>query len=203
MKRLIIIGASALGRETYSYASACGMPVKGFLDSREGVLNNYGGYPSVLSSVEEYEVSDEDVFVCAVGETDARRRYVELILSRGGEFGSIVHPSAIIGMNVTMGVGCIIRPYAVIGNDVSVGNHSIIGTQSLVAHDCKVGNYVTISPGCHIAGWCKIGEGSFMGVHSALIPNVVTGNGVFVAAGAVVTKSFDSGRVMGVPATRK
>ena len=203
MKRLIIIGASALGREAVSYARDCGMEVKGFLDSREGVLKGYGGYPPILSSVEEYDVEEEDVFVCAVGETDARRRYVESILSRDGQFVSIVHPSAIVGMNMIMGVGCIIRPYAVIGNDVSVGDHVIIGTQSLVAHDCRVDDYVTISPGCHIAGWCKIGEGSFMGLHSALVPHVVTGNEVFVAAGAVVTKSFDSGRVMGVPAVKK
>ena len=203
MKRLIIIGASALGRETYSYASACGMPVKGFLDSREGVLNGYSGYPPVLSSVEEYDVEKEDVFVCAVGETDARRRYVELIFSRGGEFVSIVHPSAIVGMNVTMGMGCIIRPYAVIGNDVSVGNHAIIGTQSLVAHDCNVGNYVTISPGSHVAGWCSIEDGAFLGIHSATIPHVSLGGNVVVAAGAVVVANVASGRVMGVPAKAK
>ena len=33
MKKLIIIGASAMGRETCVYAQDCGMKVKGFLDS--------------------------------------------------------------------------------------------------------------------------------------------------------------------------
>ena len=39
MSRLIIIGASAMGRETSAYAHECGMEVKGFLDSRTNILD--------------------------------------------------------------------------------------------------------------------------------------------------------------------
>ena len=38
MSRLVIIGASAMGRETSAYARECGMVVKGFLDSRTNIL---------------------------------------------------------------------------------------------------------------------------------------------------------------------
>ena len=41
MKHLVIIGASALGREVCSYAAVCGIKVKGFLDSRANVLDDY------------------------------------------------------------------------------------------------------------------------------------------------------------------
>ena len=90
-EKLVVIGASALGRETFCYARACGMTVKGFLDSRARVLDSFEGYPPIISSVEEYEVAQGDVFVCAVGDTEARRQYVESILSKGGEFVSVIH----------------------------------------------------------------------------------------------------------------
>lgn len=200
MSNLIIIGVSALGRETYSHARACGLTVKGFLDSRSGLLDRFPGYPPILSSVEDYSVSKEDVFVCAVGDPSERRRYVEMVAAKGGRFVSVVHPSAVLGMNASIGAGCIIQPFAVVGNDASIGQHALIGPQSLVEHDCKAGDYATLSPGCHVAGWCTLGEGVFLGIHSAVIPHVNLGSGVFVAAGAVVVKSIGSGRVMGVPA---
>ena len=203
MSQLVIIGASAMGRETFTYATALGMQVKGFLDSRKNLLDDKPGYPPVLSSVEEYVVGIEDVFVCAVGDSVARRKFVELIEMRGGRFVSIIHPMAYVGQNVTIGDGCIICPNSTLTNDIQIGNHVIVNVNSSVSHDCSVGSFVTISPGCHIAGWCELKEDVFMGVHSAVVPHVSLGAGVFVAAGAVVTKSVDAGRVMGVPAILK
>lgn len=178
MKQLIIIGASALGRETCSYAWDCGMEVKGFIDSRADILSGFSGYPPILSSVNDYVIEDNDVFVCAVGDSSERRKYTESILNKGGCFVSVVHPSAIVGANAKVGEGCILRPYSVVGNDVHIGNHVIVGTQALVAHDCNVCDYVTISPGCHVAGWCSIGDGAFLGIHSAVAPHLTLGGGI-------------------------
>lgn len=203
MKHLVIIGASALGREVCSYAADCGIKVKGFLDSRANIIGDYKNYPPILSSVETYKIASDDIFVCAIGDPLPRKQYADLIKNRGGEFVSILHPTAFVGANVSIGPGCIIRPFAAIGNDTRIGSHVIVGIQSLVAHDCKICDYVTVSPGCHIAGWCNVGEGVFVGIHSALVPHISIGQGVYVAAGAVVTKSVDSGRVMGVPAVKK
>ena len=200
MNNLIIIGASALGREACSYARACGITVKGFLDSRKDVLEGMTGYPPIIGDPLTYEIEKEDVFICAVGDGEDRCRYVGKVAEKGGRFISIIHPTCVIGDNVKLGVGCLVRPFAVIGNDSEVGDHVVIGTQSLVAHDCVVKDFVTISPGCHVAGWCKLGSRAFLGIHSAVIPHVVIGESVFVAAGAVVVKDVAEGRVMGVPA---
>lgn len=201
-ERLIIIGASALGREFCSYARDCGMTVAGFLDDRANILDGYVGYPAILASPEAYDIRPGDRFICSVGETEARARYVALIESRGGRFVSLVHPSAHVGFNVRIGEGSVIRPLAAVGNDVVIGRHVILGMQSQVAHDCHVGDCVTISPGCHIAGWCTIRDRAFLGIHSAVVPHVDLGadGKVFVAAGAIVTQSFGQGTLMGVPA---
>ena len=203
MKRLVIVGASAMGRETCAYARECGMDVKGFLDSRAGMLDGFGGYPPILASVEEYVVAEDDVFVCAVGDPADKLRYVDAVAAKGGQFVSVVHPSAYIGMNVRLGDGCIICPHAVITNDCVLGDHVIVNVLASVNHDNRIGSGSTIGPGCRLAGRVAIGRGVFVGAGATLIPDIILGDGVFVAAGAVVTKSFAGGRLMGVPAALK
>ena len=203
MNNLVIIGASAMGRETCAYAYDCGLIVRGFLDSRSSILDGYDEYPPILGSVEEYTPGKDDVFVCAVGEPDEKKQYVDNILCKGGRFISVIHPSAYVGKNVDIDCGCIVAPSSTITADVKIGKHVIVNVSSSISHDCSIGDFVSISPGCHIAGWCTIGTNVFIGVHSTLIPHVTLCNGVYVAAGAVVTKSVESGRVMGIPAIKK
>lgn len=199
--KLVIVGASALGRETCKYAQDCGIEVRGFLDSRTQLLDGVVGYPPILGSVEDYVVKPDDVFVCAVGEPEPKRKYVAALLSV--KWISVIHPTAHIGINAKIGSGCIIGPHAVISNDTIIGEHARVDVQSEIAHDCVVGDYASISPGCHIAGWCKIGDDVFAGVGATVIPHVELGKGVYLAAGAVVTKSCLAGRLMGVPARIK
>ena len=120
MSNLVIIGASAMGREAFTYAVDRGMKVKGFLDSRGNLLDGRSGYPPILSAAEDYRVDADDVFVCAVGDSGLRREYVELIERQGGKFVSVIHPLAMIGHNVMIGDGCIICPHATITNDIRI-----------------------------------------------------------------------------------
>ncbi len=204
MKNLIIIGASAMGRETCGYARDCGMVVKGFLDSRSNILDGLLGYAPVLGSVEEYIPENDDVFICAVGDPLEKRKYVRLLESRGAKFVSVVHPTAYIGANVKLGAGCIVAPNASITNDSVVGDHVIVNINASVCHDNIVGDFTTICPGCCLSGWVKIGKSVFVGAGAVIIPDVSLGDSVFVAAGAVVTHAFpEKVMVAGVPAECK
>lgn len=203
MKNLVIIGASAMGRETHAYAKDCGINVKGFLDSRQSILDGYDGYPPILCPLEDYQPCKDDVFVCAVGDPQQKRKYCTDIVAKGGGFISIIHPRAYVAPNVKIGEGCIVCPNASITTDVRIGSHVILNVNSSVNHDCTVGDYATISPGCNVAGWCSIGDSVFLGLNSACIPHVKLGDDVFVAAGALVISNVVAGRVMGVPARIK
>lgn len=203
MSRLVIIGASAMGRETSAYACECGMEVKGFLDSRINILEGQSGYAPVLSSPEEYTPQIEDVFVCAVGDPFVKRKYVQFFESKGAKFVSVIHPRAYVGLNVKIGVGCIVAPNASITNDSVIGDHVIVNVNASVCHDNVVGDFTTICPGCCLAGRAKVGKDVFIGAGAVVIPDVSLGDDMFVAAGATVVKSFNSGRIMGTPARLK
>ena len=203
MKRLVIVGARAMGRETFAYACECGMDVKGFLDSKTDALYGFDGYPPILGSVEGYVPCDEDMFVVALGEPEYKVKYAQIIAERGGAFTSVVHPTAYIGRNVKIGLGCIICPNTTITNDTEIGDYVIVNVGSSVNHDNRIGDGTTICPGARLAGRVIIGRNVFIGTGALIIPNVQLGDNVFVAAGATVTKSFSSGRLMGVPAQMK
>ena len=204
MCRLVIIGASAMGRETCAYARECGMVVKGFLDSRTNILDGQSGYAPVLSSPEEYTPKSDDVFVCAVGDPLTKRKYVQLFEDKGAKFVSVVHPNAYVGANVKIGVGCIVAPNASVTNDSVIGDHVIVNVNASVCHDNVIGDFTTICPGCCLAGRVKIGSDVFIGAGAVIIPDISLGAGVFVAAGAAVTHAFpEKVMVAGVPAKCK
>ena len=124
MKNLIIVGARAYGREVYNIAIQTkeyntDWTVKGFLDNDDSVLSNYSeSYPRIISSIEDYIIQPNDVFICALGSPDTKKYYIQKILDKGGEFTNIIHPSAVINtINVHIGHGVIICPLTYISND--------------------------------------------------------------------------------------
>jgi acetyltransferase-like isoleucine patch superfamily enzyme len=61
-----------------------------------------------------------------------------------------------------------------------------------------------MSPGVHISGNCEIGTYTNIGTNATILPKVILGENVVVAAGAVVTKNVpDNCLVAGVPAIIK
>ena len=204
MSRLIIIGARALGRETCNYARDAGFEVLGFLDDKVDALDGFVGYPPILGSVEGWSVSADDRYVCALGDSLMRAKYAAIIKKKGGEFMSVVHPTAYVGPNVKMGDGCIVCPYAVIDCDLTMGRHVITNTHTYVAHDCLLEECVTLSPNVHLGGRTVIRRAAFLGINAATIPDVEIGESSYVAAGACVTKNVPSNvLVAGVPASIK
>ena len=172
MRKLVIIGARALGREVCNYAQDIGISVKGFLDSDPSVLNAFSGYPPVLSSVEEYTLENKDVFICALGDSDARKKYVSIIEGKRGEFLSVVHKSAYIGRNVRIGCGCIVAPNVTITADITIGNHVLINVNSSINHDVVLEDFVSIGPGCRLIGRNMLRKGMTLRANTTLFADI-------------------------------
>jgi len=203
-QKLIIIGARAFGRETCNYAREAGFDVVGFLDDKADALDGFAGYPPVLGSAEAYTVKPDDRFVCAVGDSRWREKYVSIISEKGGVFVNVIHPSAYIGPNVKMGVGCIICPQSVVDCDLTLGDHVDINGFAYVPHDCVLEDYVTVSPGCKLGGGTILHHGAFLGIGATTVPHVEIGTYAYIGAGAVVTKSIPASVLaVGVPAKIK
>ncbi|WP_299812896.1 bifunctional UDP-N-acetylglucosamine diphosphorylase/glucosamine-1-phosphate N-acetyltransferase GlmU [uncultured Roseibium sp.] len=111
---------------------------------------------------------------------------------------------AVVGSGSIVGPYARLRPGAVLGADTRVGNfvevkNATFGAGAKANHlsyigDASIGAKSNIGAGtitCNYDGFLKhkteIGEGSFVGSNSTLVAPVNLGDGVFVAAGSVIT----------------
>lgn len=194
MKNLIIIGARGFGREIYNVATQTKeyntkWIIGGFLDNKEDALDGFKGYPPILSSVEDYEVQENDLFICALGDIKYKKKYVSLILGKGGKFTNIIHPTSIININVKLGIGIIICPFTYISNDVTIGNFTTIQTHSAIGHDVQIGDYCQINALTFLGGFAEIEEGVTLNPGSGVVPRGNIGENTVVGINSTVLKN--------------
>ena len=205
MKNLIIVGAGGMGRTLYDMAcESAGYKtkflIKGFLDDNLQALKGFENYPPLLGSITDYQPKTDEVFVCSMG-GDVKKKCIELILEKGGEFWSLVHNTARIGTNVQLGIGNIVGAYTSIGADATIGNYNLIQSYSIIGHDVIVGNWNRIDTHVVCVGGTKVGDE--VSIHTAAVLNhkVTVGNRSCVGANSFVIRSVKEGiTVFGNPA---
>ena len=206
MKNLIIIGARGFGREVSNWARQCKgysteWRLKGFLDDDSEALYGFNYDLPILDSVEDYIVQNEDVFFCALGDIDAKKKYVSIIREKGGRFINLLHNAAIICDNVEMGEGILICAFCGISNEVSIGDFVTIQGYTSIGHDCEIGSWSNLHAFTSMGGYAKLEEEVTIFPKGSVLPKVVIGKGSTVGAGSVVLKSVPPGvTVFGIPA---
>ena len=206
MKNLLIIGARGWGREVFNMLPFCRgygteFIVKGFLDDKKDALDGMPGYPSIIDSVEHYQVQPDDVFICALGDTKWKKHYIEIMLNKGGDFINIIHKTAYIAPNTIIGKGCILGEHVSISCDITIGNFVTFLSYSIVGHDAKIDNYCHLGARSFMGGASQLGEATAIQTNSIILPRVKIGDSCMVGAGAVVIKSVkDEQTVYGNPA---
>ena len=208
MKHLIIIGARGAGRETFltatkSFGYDHEFDVKGFLDGKADALDGLEGYPPIISPVESYQLVDDDVFVCALGDPKWRKYYSDIILEKGGEFITLIDKTARIGRNAKIGKGCIIRDYAMISCDVSIGDYTYIQPFTVIGHDAVVGNFCHLNTYAFMGGYSVMDDMAVIHTRGTLIPHKKMGKGATIGVGSVAMTNVKSETtVIGIPAKR-
>ena len=206
MKNLLIIGAGGFGREVYDWACQCQSfcrewVVKGFLDDDPGALKGYNMAAGAIASVDDYQPLGNDVFVCAIGKPENKKKCCEKILEKGGAFTNIIHSSVILGRNVRLGEGVILCPGVTLTCDIQIGSHVALNLKASLGHDAIIGDYCQISSFCDITGKVKLGNEVFMGSHASILPGTAIGHNALIGAGSVVVKDVKPRTtVFGVPA---
>lgn len=203
MKDLIIIGAGGHGRVVADIAQKLGMYENiCFLD--DGEMKETMGFPVVGKTfdVEKY-LDKADVFV-AIGNNQVRCEFNERLIKMGANIPTLIHPSAIIGECVQIGLGTAVMAGVVINPCSKLGKGVIVNTCSSIDHDCVVGDYCHIAVGVHVAGTVNLGENVCIGAGATVKNNVDVCANCIIGAGAVVVKDItEQGTYIGVPAKRR
>lgn len=195
MKKLVIIGASGHGKVIADIARKNGYEEIVFLDDNESVYE-CGEYP-VIGKSSEIEMIDADVIV-GIGNAGVRKQIQESISKE--RMVTLVHPDAVVGEDIAIGVGTVIMAGAVINPGANIGKGCIINTCSSVDHDCEVGDYVHIAVGSHLCGNVTIGDKTWIGAGAIVSNNISICPNCMIGAGAAVVNDIqESGTYVGVP----
>ena len=206
MKDLIIIGAGGYAKDVYNFAlNSRGynkdFVIKGFLDKDANAMEGYDGYPPVIGFEEDYFIEERDVFITAIGDNYLREKIVKIIESRGGNFISLIHNTAIVHTNAKIGVGCILQPGAFIGADSKIGNHSYIQNNAILGHDVSIGSFCRIDCNVMFVGGTRANNRVTVHTSSVINHNVLICDDSVVGACSFVIKKVKQGTtVFGNPA---
>jgi sugar O-acyltransferase (sialic acid O-acetyltransferase NeuD family) len=209
MKRLIIVGAGGFAREVLAWAQdvqarGSEWSVAGFLDDNQNVLKSYNYKIPIIDSIQDYTPKKNDLFVIGIAApTKIKMEIAKLIKDKGAVFIQLIHPSVIIGNNVSIGEGCVICPNATLSCDIKIGDFVTINAFAGIGHDVTIDNGATINSYVNINGHCKIGEGVEFGSHATVVPGVSIGSYAKIGVGSAVIKNVKPNvTVMGVPAKK-
>lgn len=207
MKQLVIIGAGGMGRTLYDSAResvgyGIDYEIKGFIDDNIHSLDGFHNYPSMLGTIAEYVPQKNDVFVSSIG-GGARKKCIESVVSKGGQFITLIHSTARIGSNVQIGEGTTIGAFTTIGADAKVGKYNMIQSYSVIGHDSQIGNYNRIDTHVTLVGGTIVEDEADIHTGAMISHNVVIETHSRVAACSFVIRKVKSGTtVMGNPAKK-
>jgi sugar O-acyltransferase (sialic acid O-acetyltransferase NeuD family) len=206
MKNLLIIGAGGFGREVFSWASDVNKKqktwnIKGFLDDNLSALDGFEYPKEVLSDIDTYEIDSEDEFICALGDPVTKQICIEKLLAKGAKFTNLIHPSAVVGYNVTLGVGVILCPMTIVNADAKLYNFVTLNNHSNIGHNTTVGDYTQINGYCDITGGVRIGSRVFFGSGVSVLPGIIIEDDAKIGVGSVVIRKVKANTtVFGNPA---
>ncbi|WP_230157274.1 acetyltransferase [Peribacillus sp. Bi96] len=192
MKKIVVIGAGGHSKVVQDIIAAMGeYRLMAILDDQYSALKKKGNvYFGPISSFKSLFIHFECKLIIAIGTNDLRFKIVNELSLDVMDYETVIHPTAVIGQNVSIGKGTVIMPNVVLNAGARVGNHVILNTSSVIEHDTHLNDFVHIAPSATLTGAVKIGTGTLMGAGSTVIPSITIGEWCTVGAGSTIIKDI-------------
>lgn len=154
MRSLLILGAGGMGRMMQETALQLGYEDIAFLDDAKKEKD-------VIGKCCDYEafLQDYDAAIAAFGDNNMRLLWTERLMEAGYGVPALIHPSAIVSPNATVGQGCFVLQRAVVNRDTIMEHAVLINSGAVVDHDSHLGSGVHIGLGSVVKSNCTIPSG--------------------------------------------
>lgn len=148
---LLILGAGSHGQEVREIAESLHIFQKiDFLDDDTNKLEAIGSWEDYTGLKGNYNVA-----IVAVGNEYTRKLWFAKLSEAGFIIPTLVHPSAIVSQNATIGAGTVICARATISSGAHVGSGCIISAGVALGRDESIADWTHIGT-AGIVNWTRI-----------------------------------------------
>lgn len=200
--KVIIIGSSGHAKVIIDAINKGGhSQVVGLIDDFREVGETTLNIP-VIGKVNDIEAHKElnCGWIIGIGDNKQRHRVFSKLMELRLNYINVIHPSAIIGNDVNIGIGNFIAAGTIINSGTSIGNHCIVNTGAQLDHDNTLHDFVSIAPKAALAGNVTIERGSYIGMGANVIEKITVARQTVIGAGSVVINDIPRFKIAcGVP----
>jgi len=196
MKKIFVIGSSGHAKVVIDIVEQEGKyKIIGLLSRDQSAGEFVYGY-EILGKQEELpallKMHAIDGILVAVGDNFTRAKVADFLKENHPqlEIVSAIHPSAIIGRDVSIGAGTVIMAGTVINPSSTIGQYCIINTRASLDHDCTLGDFTSLAPGVTTGGDCQIGAYSAIGIGATILHGIQIGEQAVIGANALINKNI-------------
>lgn len=129
--------------------------VKDLVELNGGRVSGYFDDQSADACYDTTKFAGDDLII-AIGNNHVRQKISENVHH---QFGTLIHPHAIVASDVQVGEGTVILAGAVVQANAKIGRHVIVNASACIDHDAVIEDYVHISPFAYIGGGAVIRSG--------------------------------------------
>lgn len=117
-----------------------------------------------------------------------RERIFTTWRAQGIPFANVIHPSAVVGMNVAMGEGNVVMAFCHFGACATVGDNNFLSAYCSIEHHCVLGNHCSFGPGVATSSRVNIGDRVRFGTGIFIEPGVQIGADTVIASGLAIAQ---------------
>lgn len=196
MKNLVLIGGGNQAHYTIDIIEKEGKyNIVGIIDSIHEIGSKRFGYniigrqEEIKTLIEEYNI---DGGIISIGDNWGRYYVSQQILSYVPQFNffNAIHPSVIIGNNVSLGKGIVAMAGCIFNPKSTIGDFCFFATGAQVEHDCIIEDFASISAGSVTGGYVKLGKFSAITLGVTVMDRIEIGENTVVGSGSLVIKSL-------------
>lgn len=204
IKRLLLFPYNGCAKESVAVIDAINKieerwEIEGFIDDDISKKESLFGKYKVLGGRDVLERKMKECFILAVPGNSynylERKRIINSLNIPDNRFATIIHPSAVIGVEVDIGNNSLIMANVVLTANVKCGSSVIILPNTVISHDSVIGDYSFIGSNVSVSGYVVVGENCFIGTGSRFIQKIKIGNRSMIGLGSTVIRDVDADSV--------
>ena len=200
-KRIWIIGAGAFGRETLGLIrdvqahQGTALPVAGFLDNHLAAreqetlaLLGEAGRNLKIRPQADYLPQEGDAFLTGLGKPENKALLLPPLAAKGARFISFLHPTAVMGLNNRLGLGCHFAPFSMCTANITFGDFVSVYAYALVANDTVIGDFATLMTRSFVGSYGVVGPGASLNTGATVNDHVRIGENAVIGMNSTVLR---------------